>query len=366
MLEQLSQIWTRIQGTLFSFLRENLGPLSEMQQKLVMVLELIRIEKFVHLPIGRCVGRAPKDRQALARAFVAKAVFNMPTTKDLIERLRGDANLRRICGFERRSDIPNESTFSRAFDEFAKTELAAKAHEAVISQYRSEPLVGHLSRDSTAIEAREKPARKERAEKEAAPKRKRGRPKKGECVPPKPPTVLEKQTTMSLSEMIADLPVACDRGTKKNSQGYCISWNGYKLHIDTADGEIPISCILTSASVHDSQVAIPLTLMSGERVTNLYDLMDAAYDAEAIKTFSAKMGHVPIIDHNPRRGEKIEMDPAKADRYKARTASERVNARLKDEFGGRMVRVRGATKVMSHLMFGILAMTADQLMRFVI
>lgn len=109
-----------------------------------------------------------------------------------------------------------------------------------------------------------------------------------------------------------------------------------------------------------------MTLMTGARVTNLYDLMDAAYDAQAIKAFSVKMGHVPIIDHNPRRGEKIEMDPAKAERYKARTASERVNARLKDEFGGRTVRVRGASKVMAHLMFGILALTADQLMRLVI
>lgn len=366
MLEELSQIWTRIQGTLFPFLRETLGSMSETQQKLVMVLELIRIEKFVHRQIGRSLGRALKDRQALARAFVAKAVYNMPTTRDLIERLRGDANLRRICGFERRSDIPDESTFSRAFGEFAQTELATKVHEALVTRYRSEPLVGHISRDSTAIEAREKPIRKESLKKEGAPKRRRGRPKKGEDVAPKPPTVLEKQQTMTLKEMLVGLPTSCDRGTKKNSQGYSESWNGYKLHIDTADGEIPISCILTSASTHDSQVAIPLTLITGERVTNLYDLMDAAYDAEAIKAFSTKMGHVPIIDHNPRRGGKIEMEPARAERYKNRTASERVNARLKDEFGGRTVRVRGATKVMSHLMFGILVLTADQLMRFVI
>ena len=42
---------------------------------------------------------------------------------------------------------------------------------------------------------------------------------------------------------------------------------------------------------------------------------------------------------------------------------ERVNARLKDEFGARTVRVRGAVKVMAHLMFGVLALTADQLLR---
>jgi hypothetical protein len=49
-------------------------------------------------------------------------------------------------------------------------------------------------------------------------------------------------------------------GTKKNSKGYKESWIGYKLHLDVADGQIPISCILTSASLHDSQAAIPLAL----------------------------------------------------------------------------------------------------------
>ena len=52
-------------------------------------------------------------------------------------------------------------------------------------------------------------------------------------------------------------------------------------------------------------------------------------------------------------------------RYRERSASERVNGRLKDEFGGRHVRVRGHAKVFSHLMFGILVVTVDQLMRFV-
>ena len=49
-------------------------------------------------------------------------------------------------------------------------------------------------------------------------------------------------------------------------------------------------------------------------------------------------------------------------RYNERTTVERVNARLKDEFGGRTVRVKGNNKVMCHLMFGLLALTVDQLM----
>jgi hypothetical protein len=53
-------------------------------------------------------------------------------------------------------------------------------------------------------------------------------------------------------------------------------------------------------------------------------------------------------------------------RYRERTAAERVNARLKDEFGGRQVRVRGHAKVLCHLMFGLLALTVDQLMRLLV
>lgn len=63
------------------------------------------------------------------------------------------------------------------------------------------------------------------------------------------------------------------------------------------------------------------------------------------------------------QGEKIEFAPAEAIRYNERTAAERANARLKDEFGGKHLMVRGDVKVMEHLMFGVLALSADQLMR---
>jgi len=42
---------------------------------------------------------------------------------------------------------------------------------------------------------------------------------------------------------------------------------------------------------------------------------------------------------------------------------ERVYSRLKDEFGARVVRVRGASKIMAHLIFGVLALTVDQLLK---
>ena len=59
-------------------------------------------------------------------------------------------------------------------------------------------------------------------------------------------------------------------------------------------------CILTSASLHDSQAAIPLATLTATRVTNLYDLMDSAYDAPEIRAHSESLGHVALIDVNPR------------------------------------------------------------------
>jgi len=98
-------------------------------------------------------------------------------------------------------------------------------------------------------------------------------------------------------------------------------------------------------------------------VTNFYDPMDAAYCSSELCVHSRSLGHVPLIAHNPRRGEKIELAPAEAIRYNERTAAERSNGRFKDEFGGNTSMVKGDAKVMGHLMFGVLALTADQLMR---
>jgi hypothetical protein len=91
--------------------------------------------------------------------------------------------------------------------------------------------------------------------------------------------------------------------------------------------------------------------------------MDSAYDAPQIQSFSKKIGHKPIIDHNPRRGEKIYMDPATKTRFAERGSAERVNSNIKDNYGGRNIRVKGTAKVMTHLMFGIIIITATHLFR---
>jgi hypothetical protein len=357
----LSTIWNTIQWVLFPWLEEELDPLTEKQKQCVAVMELLNPALFMAKFEWSGNGRKPKGRLALFKAFIAKAVHDFPTNELLMEHLTASTNLRRLCGWENRHEIPSLATFSRAFAQFAQSGVLSTIHEAMIRGQYGQKIAGHVSRDSTAIEAREKPVKKE--PKPLKPKQKRGRPKKDEKREPKQPTRLELQPDRSLEENMADLPQACDIGTKKNSKGHCEHWIGYKFHVDVVDGEIPVSFILTSASVHDSQVAIPLAQITAGRVTNLYDLMDAAYDADPIRQYSRKLGHVPLIDSNPRRGEKAPVDPASETRYGQRTSVERVFSMLKDNHGGKNIRIRGAQKVMAHLMFGMLVITATQLFR---
>ncbi|EKE07825.1 MAG: IS4 transposase [uncultured bacterium] len=110
---------------------------------------------------------------------------------------------------------------------------------------------------------------------------------------------------MTLEEMLRDLPTACDKGAKKDSKGNTMYWTGYKLHLDTVDNGIPVNALVTSASLHDSQVAIPLATITEGRITNCYDLMDSAYDIPTIIEHSQSLGHVPLIDKNPRRNKEL-------------------------------------------------------------
>ena len=120
--------------------------------------------------------------------------------------------------------------------------------------------------------------------------------------------------------------------------------DGYKLHIDA------VSILAAFHSVASprprcmtSQVAIPLATLTAARVTNLYDLMDSAYDAPEIRAHSESLGHVAIIDANPRSASrKLERKTAAraqravghvyAEQLRASATVERVNGRLKDEF----------------------------------
>jgi hypothetical protein len=145
-------------------------PLTDKEQQLVSILAVVQIEKFVGRRALR-FGRKPRERQALARAF----------------------------------------------GEFAEIGLGEKVHQALVTQWVTPELVGHISRDATAIRGREKAVIKPRPEKPAP--RKKGLPRRGEVREPKPETRPERQCRQSAQEPLAELPVHCACGDEEEFPG---------------------------------------------------------------------------------------------------------------------------------------------------
>ena len=104
--EQLTQFAHMLQCELFPRMAEHNGELSPTAERLVSTLAMLPLARFVPVA-GGWNGRPPKDRIALASAFVAKAVYNFSLTRQLLERLKSDAQLRRICGWQRAADVPH-------------------------------------------------------------------------------------------------------------------------------------------------------------------------------------------------------------------------------------------------------------------
>jgi hypothetical protein len=186
----------------------------------------------------------------IARAMIAKSVYNMQTTRDLIDRLHSDRTLRVLCGWRYKSDIPSESKFSRVFKELSDLKIAQKTHEQFVKEYLSDTLFIYNATDATKIPLREKPVK---IEKEEKPKNKVGRPKKNEKREPVKPKILEQQRDMNTTEdMLSLVSTQCSIGIKQNSKGNREVWIGGKLHTSVVDGDIPITAFYSGANVHDS------------------------------------------------------------------------------------------------------------------
>ena len=233
--ERISKILRNFQYLLFPELENLIGQLSPLHKKIVSVLELILIEEFI--PSSRFnFGRPVKNRSFIARSYIASRILKLPFTKQLIERLKQDKQLRFICGWQSINDIPSESTFSRAFEEFSKSSLPEKVHQALIQEVYEDEILCHVVRDSTPIDVREKPIKKANAkDREKLKKRKQERRKKtGEL------NLRQKQLKEDdLEKMLEGLPKHCDKGMKKSAQGYTMIWKGYKLHTTIDD-----NCVL--------------------------------------------------------------------------------------------------------------------------
>ena len=373
----LSKMWlkvTNLENSLFPQLQEKLGVLSSKEHKLIKILDFAEIEKNI---CTTSKTNPPKDREQIARAFIAKSVYNFQTTRDLIDRLHIDRTLRILCGWRYSNEIPSESKFSRTFKELSDLKIAEKTHEQFVKEYLSQMTFFYNATDTTKIPLREKAIKKEKIEK--VKHNKAGRPKKGETREPIKPKILELQKGMlTVEDKLSLVSRDCGVGIKQNSKGNREVWVGGKLHISAVDGDIPITAFYSGANVHDSSVALPLIQESSKRVKYMYDLQDAGYDADIIREFSIKHNHRPIIDINPKNSKelkaKIELienekkmfkylnQHLNSDKqhYNQRSMVERVNAYLKDSFGCNKIYYQGADKVASVLAFGILSVCIHQ------
>lgn len=121
----------------------------------------------------------------LARAFVAKAALDLPTTRQLLDGLSTYWVLRRSWGG---SEVPDESTSRGRLPSLLNGLGGTGACGSDRGHPRGTADWVHISRDPTEIEAREAPVK---VEKPAPTPKLRGRPKKGE-VRERKPTRLER------------------------------------------------------------------------------------------------------------------------------------------------------------------------------
>ena len=276
-----------------------------------------------------CTGRPGYTLLSVLAVHAVRLFFRLKTLTAARERLLSSMNLRTITGMD---EVPSPAVVSRKTDDLISLVDFDSVIASICSSFYEDRLVCHLSIDSTVVGAREKPVKNMKEKK----KRKRGRRKKGS----KEPTIADEKERLhgsmadgDIGEFLSTLEHRCSVTGKKNSKGK-MEWSiGYKAHLAVDDNGIIVAHHVTGACVHDSQVAIPLMRLADGRCDYLYVLMDGGYTSGKIEEFASSIGKIPIIDrHADRNGEKEEMEPARAWRYRARTTVERTNSELKECF----------------------------------
>ena len=229
-MDNLPKLYFTMETYLFPMLEEEIGELSAKMREFLRIVEVVRPSRFITRTLRWCgFGRPMKDREKMLRAFFLKAVYDLPTTKVLIENLKANPSLRRLCGWEYQGAVPSGATFSRAFKVFAEERVLDAIHEVIVKENYTEKLVGHASIDSTAIIGREKACRKNTPKIKL--KKKRGRKSKAEKAALAEQELIETKTrrlelqpNRTPAENVGDLPQGCDWGGKRDSKGKTSYW----------------------------------------------------------------------------------------------------------------------------------------------
>ena len=311
---------------------------------------LLSFDELMQLRRYHSVGRIGYDLVSIFGILLLKLFYHQRTMKDTLLLLEENMNLRDILGLDQ---APSEASMSRLSRTVEDIVSISSMHERLIGIYTQgmQRVIGHLSIDSTTIEAREKPYRKSKeAQKQPEPPKKRGRKPKGS---PEQQEYLERIAEEEQSRLqylaeppeksIAELEVRCSMTAKQNSKGKKQWFIGYKAHLAADDFGVPICFAVTGACVHDSKVAVPLLKMANQRTQYLYILLDKGYISPTINAYADLIERKVIIDRKGYTGvSPIPLEPAYAERYKARTTVERTNSELKDGFLPDKIYKRGA------------------------
>ena len=76
----LSDYWNTFQVSLFPHLETVLEePRTQKLERFIYILDVVGIEKHVASPFSQWMGRKQSDRRSIARAFLAKAVYDHAT-----------------------------------------------------------------------------------------------------------------------------------------------------------------------------------------------------------------------------------------------------------------------------------------------
>lgn len=305
-------------------------------QSLISPDELFQLRK-IHSK-----GRIGYDLIAILGIQLLKLHYRQPTMKETLLLLQENENLRGILGICR---VPSTASASRLARKVEDVVQPATLHERLVQAYKKgmDRTVGHLSIDSTTIQAREKPfVRSREAVTPGTPvtQKKRGRKKKGS---PEEKAFLEEKSETERKKVeylkepfeksLSELEMRCSMTAKQNSKGKLQWFIGYKAHLATDDFGVIIAFSVTGACVHDCKVAVPLMKMANQRTDFFYALMDKGYLNPDINAYAGMIGRRVIIDQRARRSvAALPMEKADAARYRARTTVERSNSELKDGF----------------------------------
>lgn len=212
-------------------------------------------------------GRPGYHPRAMLRAWLAKYKLNIRYNTQLVEKLKLDSDLRKVCGFG--DDTPSESTFTYFTKRLTEYPiLVAKCFAQLVDDvHEIQPDLGDkVAIDSTVIESNSNPNRnKTFTDPDAKWGRKHSaktKPKRGE---------------------------KGKRGETKTEWAF-----GYSLHtICDAKYEIPLGMVMTSANQHDS----PLLPTVMEKVKDTFDWFNPKH-VIGDKGYDSRANHEWLIDRN--------------------------------------------------------------------